>query len=572
MPRDNPLPAILYQAEQLAASRAWTTDELRHELARIGVRVAADGRVEAKVVGPRNGPPISAELLATFGATAGTTWRYLRNALIPAERLSELARALPAGYTVERARTWVSCDIPGEGPPLVHSDTYRDGGADGSGITVGLLDGGWEQLSDAQASGDAPASYVAINYSGHEFESDGNHGTGCLEAFYDHAPGASYRLYKPTDDVHWGPAIQDAIDHHVKVLSNSVAWLIRGWADDGSFGCDFANHAAENGILFFTSAGNFAQVHYQAVFSPDAALPNMHDFDGQGDRYMDILVDDGVLLGCGAQWNTAGGPHNLDLYLFDSNYNLLTAGNGTSTISEGLQWLNDTGTIQLYRLAVLTASGGITEFEIFTPGSRSIEYPVPASSVSSPANSTHPNVIAVGAVSIQQYGEGRIEPFSSQGPSNGGMLLPDLVGPDRTTGVAYPDSMAGTSNSTPNVAGAACALWSADLLLNIDAIRWLLLEQALWWLDWGEPGPDNVFGWGGNCFYEFMPNTLWVSRAYGNISNSRALPLYTVAAAQNLAVEGGRILFFPGGIYPEIVTLDKELTYMSAGEAAHLGP
>ncbi|MBE0565688.1 MAG: S8 family serine peptidase [Krumholzibacteria bacterium] len=572
MPKDNPLPAILYRAEQAAVSRAWTTEGLRDELARFGVRLAADGRVETKVVGPQDAPPISKEFLASFGATAGTTWRYLRNALVPPERLSDLARALPDGYTLERARTWTRCSVPGEAPPLVHSDTYRDGGADGSGITVGLLDGGWERLSDAQASGDAPASYVAINYSDHEFESDGEHGTGCLEAVFDHAPGATYRLYKPIDDADWGLCIEDAIENDVDILSNSVAWTISGWDDDTGFACYLANQAAEAGILFFTSAGNTARAHYQAVFAPDDALPNMHDFDGRGDRYMDIEVEDGVLLGCGIQWDNSGGPCNLDLYLFDSNYVLLIAGNGYEPGTDGLEWLNETGTLQVYRLAVLKASGEITEFEIFTDKSFAIEYPVPTGSITSPANATHPNVIAVGAVAIGDYDEGRIETFSGQGPSNGGMVLPDLVGPDRTTGVAYPDGMHGTSNSTPNVAGAAAALWSADLRLDVDAIRWLLLEQAAWRLDWGAPGPDNVFGRGGNCFYEYMPNTLWVSRAYGNITNSVTGPLYTVAAAQAMAVAGGRILFFPGGTYSEILTLDKDLTYMSAGATAHVGP
>jgi len=572
MPKDNPLPAVLYQAEQLAGSRAWTDEDLRRELRGFGVQLAPDGRIRAKIVGPPDEPTVDPAVLARYGATAGATWRYLQSMLVPPDRLTALARALPDGYRLERARTWIDCSIPGEGPPVVNSDSYRDGGADGTGVLVAVIDGGWERLSAARANGDAPASYVAVNYSDHAFESDGWHGTGCLEAVFDHAPGASYRLYKPTEDAHWGYAVDDAIANHVKIMTNSVGWIIAGWSDNSGFPCDFANRAAAAGILFFTSAGNLAQHHYQGYFNPHGTYPDYHDFDGAGDRFLDLRVANGDTVKCFLQWDPAGGPYDLDLYLLDFNYVVLKSSTGGGTDNESLWWGNGTGLTQTVRMVVTRVNSGLTEFELFAVGCEWQEHIVSASSVSPPANSTQPNVITVGAVCFAKYDTGTIEVFSSRGPSNDGMLLPDLVGPDGTTGVAYPDSMFGTSNSTPNVAGAAAALWSADLQLNVAAIRWLLLEQALWRLDWGAPGSDNVFGYGGNSFYDYQPNTLWVSQAFGNVANNRAYPLYNVWAAQAVAVPGGRILFFPGGTYPEAITLDKPLTYMSAGAKATIGP
>ena len=67
--------------------------------------------------------------------------------------------------------------------------------------------------------------------------------------------------------------------------------------------------------------------------------------------------------------------------------------------------------------------------------------------------------------------------YSSQGPSNGGMTVPDLTGPTNTTGFTY-STFTGTSCATPNVAGAACAFWSARPTYSNTAIRWLLYEQA----------------------------------------------------------------------------------------------
>ncbi len=570
MPKDNPLPAILYQAEQAARSKAWNVEELGRRMARFGLDVAPDGRVRVKVVGPPGAEPVGDDVLARYGASGGASWRHLRKALVPPGRLSELARALPAGYTIDRARTWVRCATPGEGPPVVHSDTYRDAGADGTGTVVGITDPGWDLLSEAMLSGDAPTSFVPVNYTDLPFQSLGQHGTGCLEAVYDHAPGATYRLYKVYEDVDFGSAVDDAIANGVMVMSNAIAFFGLGWHDDTGFGCDFVNHAARNGILFFTSAGNFAGSHYQGVFTPYSPQPEWHDF-GSGDRFIDLEVEDGADLICSLQWRPDGGPYDYDLYLYDDNYDVIASSTG-SNLSEYLQWPNDSGTTQVVHLAVVRVDSGLTPFEIFALGCTWLEHVVPARSLSSPANSTEANAMTVGAVAWGNYDVGLIEDYSSWGPTNDGAPVPDLVAPARTSGVAYPGGMGGTSNSTPNAAGAACALWSADLLLDVDAIRWLLMEQSACLNDWGDPGYDPVYGAGGLAFFDHAPNTLWVSEAYGNVGDERAYPFHSVAAAQAAASPGGTIRFLPGGTYPETLSLDKRLTYESYGGTARVGP
>lgn len=154
------------------------------------------------------------------------------------------------------------------------------------------------------------------------------------------------------------------------------------------------------------------------------------------------------------------------------------------------------------------------------------------------------------------------------------MGLPDLVGPTNTTGFNYPapGGFGGTSCATPNVAGALCAFWSDRPQFSFLAINWLALEQArTLWRDWGAPGFDNVYGIGACRIVDFVANTTWVSRSYGNVSNDPSAPYHTVAAAQSAAVPGGRLLFFPGGSYPEPVTLNKLLQVQTAGAAAVVG-
>jgi subtilisin family serine protease len=151
------------------------------------------------------------------------------------------------------------------------------------------------------------------------------------------------------------------------------------------------------------------------------------------------------------------------------------------------------------------------------------------------------------------------------------MTLPDLCGPTNTATFTYGGPMGGTSNACPNCAGAAVCLWSGDLALSPSAVNWLILEKAYLWQDWGTGGIDNIYGHGGMLLYDYAPNTLWVSRIYGNTSNDRAYPLYTVSGAQYWGVAGGRIVFIPGGNYPEPVTLNKWLRYETIEYSAILG-
>jgi subtilisin family serine protease len=227
-------------------------------------------------------------------------------------------------------------------------------------------------------------------------------------------------------------------------------------------------------------------------------------------------------------------------------------------------------------LSVYNDDGGSTEFELFTKGGTWLEYIVPWSSTANPNNATEYNVISVGAVTWSNYGAppgstGVARPYSSQGPSNSGTPLPDICGPTDCTAFSYPNGMGGTSNSCPNCAGAAVCLWASDPLMAPEAISWLIMEQAYLYLDWGDPGHDLIYGSGGMKLIEPAPNTLWVSRLVYNIMELREYPFFTVAAAQSNAVPGGRIVFIPGGDYPEPVFLNKQLRYITLGYPAILG-
>ena len=130
------------------------------------------------------------------------------------------------------ARTWVETETGGEGTVVVNSAGYRDGGADGSGLQIGVIDSGWDLLSEAMVSGDAPISFTPVNWTEENFQSGGEHGTGCLEAVFDHAPGADYFLYKFYTLTEFGLSVDHAIDNEVDIMTNAIAWLALVWSDD----------------------------------------------------------------------------------------------------------------------------------------------------------------------------------------------------------------------------------------------------------------------------------------------------------------------------------------------------
>jgi hypothetical protein len=107
------------------------------------------------------------------------------------------------------------------------------------------------------------------------------------------------------------------------------------------------------------------------------------------------------------------------------------------------------------------------------------------------------SVVAVGAIRYSDWETGPQEDFSSQGPTNawagsGERIKPDISGPDGVTLFTF-DPFLGTSASTPHVAGAAALLLSMYPESGPDELEDLIESSAV---DMGDPGKDNLYGWG----------------------------------------------------------------------------
>lgn len=579
VPADVPLPASLY--------RAWLGRDLPLAELRavagpgfVDVNDRKEARVE--IFGPVGQAAVSDAFLAGFGARADTRVLFAVEAAVPVDRLVDLARALPAGHRIARATPGHADDVAGEGPGVMLSDVYRDGGADGAGLTIAVVDADFDQLDGARTNGDAPSSWVQVNYTPDPFQDDSAHGTGCVEAAFDHAPGASYRLYKVDSATDFLSAAVDCVSNGVDVVSRSLSNYNLGWGDDTGVACVAANHLGQNGIPVFVSAGNRAQEHWQGTFDPGSGGSAVHDWT-TGDELNRVVIDPDGSTTFYLSWDTSGSDtDDYGLFVYDASGSTVLG--SSLSLGEGFESVQITNgstvsTLTVNLLVLKTSGVGNAELELFSHGnvSSSWEHLVTAGSTTSPSNATDPNVISVGAVAHGDFSSpngtsGILKSYSSRGPSNSGMQLPDLLGPTDTTAFAYPNGFGGTSCATPNLAGAAMVFRDSVPQYSATAITWLLEQQAEVTGDWGGAGPGNSYGHGGVHLTAYAPGyTVFLSRSFGNTANAATAPSYTLAGAVADSPSGGRILVYPGGSYPEPVVVDVPRLLQSDGGSAVFG-
>lgn len=573
MPQDLPMHSVLHDLALAVinqqASVLQSADNTVALVEKIGLRANPEGKVNVEIVNRHGQSPIAANLVNRFDGVVDATWHHRASAWLPPEQLINLAQALPKGFYMERANVPVPNN---EGPQVMRSDAYRNGGADGRGLQIAIIDIGFANLANAQASGAAPANPTVVDYVG---GTDNEvHGTACLETVFDHAPGADYFLYRIGNTTHLGDAIDDAIANGVDIISHSLGWFNTGWDDNSGDVCSAVQNATTHGILFFTSAGNYAQKHWQGAFK-DSDSDTWHDWVN-GDEGLNVEVPNNGEVTFYLSWNRAGDVFDFDLVLTDLNLNILDESDNRGDDFEAVYWRNTTGMRDTVLVFVQRLSGGNTEIELFEiDNGRWLEHILADGSTVSPANSTELNCISVGAVYRTRFDStngvhGIITDYSSIGPTNSGKIAPNVCGPTGTTTIAYGGEFHGTSASAPNVAGAAAAFWSSIPQLSANGVRYLLLEQAGIFKDWGSTGFDNTYGRGGVSLHTFHANTVWVDGRVFNIFGNPALPFRFLSHAQARAVEGGRVVFL-GQRYNEPITLSKRLLYESIGWPAIIG-
>lgn len=515
--------------------------------------------------------------LSTLGIEVSSTWRNRASIWLTPEEILPLAQKLKKDYFLSVVFEPRHDD---QGPTNTNSDDYSTSGNGGSGITIAVLDAGYDSLTEARNQNVAPpaSQSTSIDYVGSGMQSGSRHGTGCLETVYDHAPSATYRLYRIGNLTDMGNAVNDAEANGVDVISHSLSRYNTGWDDGTGAACAAAADAANGGILFFTSAGNRANQHWQGNWSnPDT--DGWHNFNG-GDEGNNVnSVDSSGRVFAYLSWDNSGSGADYDLFLYNASTNnplASSTGSGSSNF-ESLGWTSQNDGTNVF-LSVQNSGSSTPEFELFMhPGGPvdDFQYADSTGSTTSPSNSLADNVVSVGATNRWNYNNGSgtygIQAgYSSQGPTNSNNQAPDVSAPTATTTITYGGNFGGTSCSTPNAAGVAAAFWGKHQYMSAEGVREILFRKAHLFKDWGNSGADQVYGHGGLYLYDYEPLTRYVWRGAGNTTGTNDLPYYYLDDAQQAVASGGRILIL-GGSYPEPILLDKSVFIISLKENAEVG-
>ena len=465
-----------------------------HGIRPAGLSTTDDGKV--RVVIETRSPALASASIAALGGGVERTSGNLVQAVLAPSTLSALSKR----STVDLVRApfaHFETAVNGEEVSATLAVAWHEKGFTGKGVKVAVIDGGFAGLAERQADGDLPANVVMQDFCGGGFATATEHGAAVAEIVHEMAPEAQLYLVCVDTEVDLAAAASFAKSQGVHVINHSAGWQ-GPFRNDGSgpIGAIVAD-ARANGILWVNAAGNDAQTHWSGPYNSGGGLHLWSPSGDLGNTF--VWPNDSDICGF-LKWDEwPSGVSDFDLGLFLSGANVLLASSeaeqgGGEPPFEALCVSQSTGSDLVVFWAIrgyrVTTSPRLDLLSWSPP----LEYQTAAGSIATPASS--PAALAVGALCWQSR---QLEPYSSQGPTIDGRVKPDIVGHDSVSGMTYgpfescPSAFAGTSASSPEVAGAAALVKQAYPAFNPDQVKQYLMRSAR---DLGATGLDSVYGAG----------------------------------------------------------------------------
>lgn len=429
-------------------------------------------------------------------------------ALVSPGDLDQIAADAAVRY-VQPSRRLIPNALAGEEVATSQADAWFTSGAVASGVKIAVLDGDFSGYQQRQASGDLPTSLVTLNFCAEGLTNglDGGHGTAVAEVVHEMAPAAQLYLVCAGTLNEIKQALPQIYAQGIKIINHSRG-IFNTSRGDGARPPNpqsvlpeaLISDAYDHGVLWINSAGNSASTHWSGTFS-DSDADNAHDFTPGDEGNSFILVANGS-VSIFLKWDSwPASAQDYDLYLVRASDGVIVAfsvneQSGSQMPTEDLFFTN-TGPTEEYFVAIIRYSASQSpRFDLFVEGNVGpIQHVVAAGSLSDFAVS--PRAMVVGAAC---WHSSELQSYSSRGPTIDGRIKPDITGYDSVSSATFGSfsgcgvsGFAGTSASTPNVAGAAALAKDVNTVFTHEEVKTYLEGKVV---DRDAPGKDNNWGAG----------------------------------------------------------------------------
>ena len=276
--------------------------------------------------------------------------------------------------------------VSSQGSKAMRSDLINSfKGIDGTGVTIGIMSDSYNLLNGEAAgisSGDLPGpgnpngftTAVEVLSESDQLEAT-DEGRAMAELIHDVAPGATLKFYSADNGFYdFAEGIQVLANAGCDVIVDDIGYFVSPSFQDGYI-AQYATAASQQGVAYFSAAGNCQNDSYEAYFTPSGFnLPGFgefHDFGG-GDIAQNIVIPPGGEIDYWLQWDDhsklfadLNGPDaetDIDIYLFDPLSGSFVAESNFDNVAIGapleiLEYVNYTGAPQELQLLICVFSG-----------------------------------------------------------------------------------------------------------------------------------------------------------------------------------------------------------------------
>ena len=262
-------------------------------------------------------------------------------------------------------------------------NAFNQFGVTGEDITIGVLSDSYNALGGEAAgiaSGDLPGVgnpngfVVPVDVLSEIVGGGSDEGRGMVELIHDLAPAAEIKFYSAFNGFFdFADGIRALADAGCDIIVDDIAYFAEPFFQNGAI-AQAVNDVTDQGVLYFSSAGNSAQNSYESDFS---SIPNInfHDFDpSDGVNFFQTLeLAPGGSVTFTFQWDQPSpfftdGPDSIDrrletdmdVFIFDTATNELlfqSLDTNLDTSVEIVGWTNPGDVPLLYDIALVKSSG-----------------------------------------------------------------------------------------------------------------------------------------------------------------------------------------------------------------------